>query len=198
MKKFFVTMLLVLLTAPTFAQFGSGGFRLNEENVYYGIRFGVTSASFSGDIDSGSKLGMTLAGVLGFRVSDSAPLYLESGLYYTERGGKIKGVKTVSEAGMGHADWKASYNVLEVPLLIKYGIETQSDFILLPFIGPYFGYAIKTDDLNRANMGFKAGCGFEYHQLYLEAGRQFGVTDILDGDASARSNAWFLNIGINF
>ena len=47
-------------------------------------------------------------------------------------------------------------------------------------------------------MGFKAGCGFEYHQLYLEAGRQFGVTDILDGDASARSNAWFLNIGINF
>ena len=187
MKKFFVTMLLVLLTAPTFAQFGSGGFQLSEENVYYGIRFGVTSASFSGDIDSGSKVGMTLAGVLGFRVSDSAPLYLESGLYYTERGGKIK-----------HTDIKSSYNVLEVPLLIKYGFETQSDFIVLPFIGPYFGYAIKTDDLNRSNMGFKAGCGFEYHQVYLEAGRQFGVTDILDDAPSARSNAWFLNLGINF
>jgi hypothetical protein len=187
MKKFFVTMLMVLLTAPTFAQFGSGGFSLSEENLYYGIRFGVTSASLSGDIDSGSKVGMTLAGVVGFRVSYTAPLFLESGLYYTERGGKEK----VTDATV-------SYNVLEVPLLIKYGVETQSDFILLPFIGPYFGYAIKTDHLNRANMGFKAGCGIEYRQLYLEAGRQFGVTDILDGDASVRSNAWFLNFGINF
>ena len=182
-------MLMVLLTAPTFAQFGSGGFSLSEENLYYGIRFGVTSASLSGDdnLFSGSKVGMTLAGVVGFRVSYTAPLFLESGLYYTERGGKEK-----------VTDTKVSYNVLEVPLLIKYGVETQSDFILLPFVGPYFGYAIKTDHLNRANMGFKAGCGLEYRQMYLEAGRQFGVTDIKDGVDSARSNAWFLNFGINF
>lgn len=185
MKKFFVTMLVVLLTAPVFAQFGSGGFSISEENLYYGIRFGVTSASFSGFIDSDSKTGMTLAGVVGFRVSTTAPVFLESGLYYTERGGKFE-------------DIKESYNVLEVPLLVKYGIQTQSDIIILPFIGPYFGYAIKTDGFNRANMGFKLGCGIEFQQLYLEAGRQFGVTDILDGDKSAHSNAWFLNFGINF
>ena len=193
MKKFFVTMLLVLLTAPTFAQFGSGGFKLSEENLYYGIRFGMTSASFSGDVDSDSKIGMTLAGVVGFRVSYTAPLFLESGLYYTERGGKaiFEGLKST-----------ASYNTLEVPLLIKYGIETQSDFVLLPFIGPYIGMAIKNeDDMKRANMGFKVGCGIEYQQLYLEAGRQFGVTNIYSGDVddiSVHSNAWFLNFGINF
>ena len=193
MKKFFVTMLLVLLTAPTFAQFGSGGFKLSEENLYYGIRFGMTSASFSGDVDSDSKIGMTLAGVVGVRVSYTAPLFLESGLYYTERGGKanFEGLKST-----------ASYNTLEVPLLIKYGIETQSDFVLLPFIGPYIGMAIKKeDDMKRANMGFKVGCGIEYQQLYLEAGRQFGVTNIYSGDVddiSVHSNAWFLNFGINF
>ena len=193
MKKFFVTMLLVLLTAPTFAQFGSGGFKLSEENLYYGIRFGMTSASFSGDVDSDSKIGMTLAGVVGFRVSYTAPLFLESGLYYTERGGKanFEGLKST-----------ASYNTLEVPLLIKYDIETQSDFVLLPFIGPYIGMAIKKeDDMKRANMGFKVGCGIEYQQLYLEAGRQFGVTNIYSGDVddiSVHSNAWFLNFGINF
>jgi len=185
MKKFFVTMLVVLLTAPTFAQIGGGGFSLDDENVYYGIRFGVTSASLSGDIDSDSKIGMTLAGIIGLRVSDSAPLFLESGLYYTERGGEV-------------ADVKVSYNNIEVPLLIKYGIETGENITLLPFIGPTFGYAIKSDHFNRANMGFKLGCGAEFNQIYLELGRQLGVTDIMDDEPSVHSNGWFLNLGLHF
>ena len=189
MKKIFVTLLVVLLTAPTFAQIGGGGFSIEDENLYYGIRFGLTSSSFSGDFDSDSKIGMTLAGIIGLRVSESAPLFLESGLYYTERGGKIK---------MPGEDFKTSYNNLEVPLLIKYGIDTNAGVTLLPYVGPTFGYAIKTEDLNRANMGFKLGCGAEYNQLYLELGRQFGVTNVGKHDTTIHSNAWYLNIGIHF
>ena len=189
MKKFVVTTLLVLLTAPIFAQIGGGGFSIEDENLYYGIRFGLTTSSFSGDYDSDSKIGMTLAGIIGLRVSESAPLFLESGLYYTERGGKIK---------MPGEDLKASYNNFEVPLLIKYGIETNAGFSVLPYVGPTFGYAIKTEDLTRANMGFKLGCGFELNQLYLELGRHFGVTNIGKDDVTLHSNAWYLNIGIHF
>ena len=189
MKKFFVTMLLVLLTAPSFAQIGGGGFSIDEDNVYYGIRFGITSASFSGDWDSDSRIGMTLAGIVGLRVSQSAPLFLESGLYYTERGGKLK------VAGL---EGTTSYNNLEVPLLIKYGIDTNAGFSILPYLGPTFGYAIKTDELTRANMGFKLGCGAEFNQLYVELGRHLGVTSIGKNDVSIRSNAWYLNVGIHF
>ena len=44
MKKFFVTMLLVLLTAPSFAQIGGGGFSIDEDREEVGnvlfARFG--------------------------------------------------------------------------------------------------------------------------------------------------------------
>ena len=40
------------------------------------------------DASVGSKVGLTLAGVVGLRLSSSTPVFLESGLYYTQRGGK--------------------------------------------------------------------------------------------------------------
>ncbi|MGP1476619.1 MAG: porin family protein [Phocaeicola sp.] len=210
MKKVLIAIVAtVLLAIPSFGQYSSGGFTLDSENLYYGIRLGFTSASLSGDLDRyGSKLGLTLGGVVGLRVSETNPLFLESGLYYTERGGK-KGKERVG------------YNNLEIPLLIKYGFRAQ-DVAFLPFIGPYFSYAISgktkytadgvtistgsfdehkapTGGLKRANMGFKLGCGVEYNKMYAELGYQFGVTNVCKkDDLSARSNALFVNIGINF
>ena len=189
----------VLIAAPTFAQFRSGGFYIDQNNIYYGIRFGVTSASLSGDIKSDASVGMTLAGIVGLRVSNTAPVFLESGFYYTERGGKLSGVTLVNPAGVNKGDVTLSYNNFEIPVVIKYGIVTNENIVILPFMGPTFGYAVKcADELNRANMGFKLGCGVEYNQLYLEAGYHLGITDAVDGALTGHSNAWFLNFGINF
>jgi hypothetical protein len=201
MKRFFVAILTAILTVPSFAQFSSGGFDLSKENLYYGVRIGMTSATLSGDgLDADSKIGMTLAGIIGLRVSDSTPLFLESGLYYTERGAKNVG-----------------YNNLEIPLLIKYGFKATDQIAVLPFIGPYFAQAIsgktkingvkvgtfdekKWMGLNRFNMGFKLGCGAEYNKLYLELGYQFGVNNISKADEidGIHSNAFFANFGVNF
>ncbi|MBR3726644.1 MAG: hypothetical protein IKN21_03470 [Prevotella sp.] len=58
--------------------------------------------------------------------------------------------------------------------------------------------------MNRFNMGFKLGCGVEYNKIYLEVGYQFGVSNIGKNgpgeklDLSARSNALFANLGVNF
>ncbi len=215
MKKFFASLMLTLLAAPAFAQFSSGGFTLDEDNVYYGIRIGFTSASISGDTDEGydldldSKMGLELGGVIGLRVSPTFPLFLESGLYYAERGAK-KG------------NLKVGYNNLEIPLLIKYGVKVGDDMAVLPFFGPVFSYAFggktqwtdedgkhkvgtfdekkaATGGLRRANFGLKLGCGFEFNMLYAEVGYQFGVSDIAKyDDITAHSNAFFANIGINF
>ena len=205
MKKFFSAIVAMMLAVPSFAQYSSGGFDLDKENLYYGVRLGMTVANLSGDRDTdGSKVGMTLAGVVGLRLSPSVPVFLESGLYYTERGAKNIG-----------------YTNLELPLLIKYGIKASDDIAVLPFIGPYFDYAFagkvkydvngetkkvssfkKGDDggnLSRANMGIKLGCGAEYNNLYLEVGYQIGVTNISKVDNfTIHSNALFANFGVNF
>ena len=205
MKKILVSIAAMVLSMPSFAQFSSGGFSLDEENVYYGVRIGLTAASLSGDDGAvknlGGKVGMTLAGVIGLRVSNTAPVFLESGLYYMERGAKKDKIKM-------------SYNNLEIPLLVKYGLKAGDDIAILPFLGPVFSYAVSGkykytdangsvkdssfDYLKRANMGFKLGCGAEYENLYLEAGYHFGITDISKSDDAIHSNAFFVNFGVNF
>ena len=110
MKKLLVSLVAVLMAVPTFAQFSSGGFDLSKENLYYGVRFGGTSASVSGDVSVGSKIGMTLAGIIGLRLSQSTPVFLESGLYYTQRGAKEDNIDITS-------------NNLEIPIVVKYGFQ---------------------------------------------------------------------------
>lgn len=203
MKKFIVAIMAVLFAAPSFAQFTSGGFSLDENSVYYGIRLGINFAGIGGDFNDnlGTKVGMNLGGVIGLRLSQSTPVFLESGLYYSERGAK-------------DGKDKASLTYLELPVLIKYGIQAGSDFVVLPYIGPYFSYGIagktkiKEANINESSyeffkhgdMGFKLGCGAEYNNLYAELGYQFGVANILDDDSDneARNHAFYINVGVNF
>ena len=213
MKKVLVAIVALFCSVSSFAQYSSGGFSLDEENLYWGVRFGLTSATLGGDLDLGAKTGMTLAGVVGLRASDSTPVFIESGLYYTERGAKKD-------------KFRVGYNNLEVPILVKYGIKATDEIAILPFFGPYFSYAFNgktkqveldgtsaktksvgtfdekrafTGGLKRANMGFKLGCGAEYNKSYLEVGYPFGITNVCkDDDLSAHSNALFVNFGVNF
>ena len=187
MKKFFLSIVAALLAVPTFAQIGSGGFSVSETSVYYGVRLGMNISTITGKyIDADSKVGMTLGGVLGLRVSETTPVFLESGLYYSGRGAK-----------------DLNLNYLELPILIKYGIQATDNIALLPFIGPYFSLGIsgKYKYTDATDMGFKLGCGIEYNMLYAEAGYQFGVTDIAKDnplDNGAHTGNLFINIGVNF
>lgn len=211
MKKIFSALVAAMLAMPALAQFSSGGFELDKQNLYYGVRLGATIANLSGeDVDTDSKLGMTLGAVVGMRISETTPIFLESGLYYTERGAKDIG-----------------YSNVEIPLLIKYGFKATDEIGIVPFFGPYFARACwgktkiaefdaegkatgksvkvgtfdekKWTGLKRMNMGFKIGCAAEYNKLYLELGYQIGVTNISkNDDATIHSNALFANVGVNF
>ena len=211
MKKFLLSIVAMMLAAPSFAQFSSGGFSLSEESLYWGIRIGLTSATVSGDEgygNLGAKAGMTLGGVVGIRVAESTPLFIESGLYYTERGAK----KDKQKVGI---------NYLEVPILIKYGFKATDDIAILPFVGPYFSYGVSGKVKNAVfvqgaeavaerssfnnvgfkhmDMGFKLGVGAEYNRLYLELGYQFGVKNIAKAEGfTAHGNAFVANFGVNF
>jgi hypothetical protein len=220
MKKFLVAIVSVLMAAPSFAQYSSGGFSLSESSVYYGFRLGMNVANITGDdaYDLGAKVGLNLGGTVGLRLSDTTPIFLESGLYFTGCG-ESKDKSTVT------------LNYLELPLLIKYGVQVTDDIALLPFVGPTFRYglfggntkisggvggALKYDSFGdsdfangklqykRSDVGIKLGCGAEYNKLYLEVGYQFGITNIANwtlpngDDASASNGALFINLGVNF
>ena len=216
MKKFFAAIVALMLAMPSMAQFASGGFELDKSNLYYGIRFGVAMGTLSGDTEvpdgdkkmdySGMKTGISLAGVIGLRLSQTAPVFLESGLYYTQRGGK-------------DGKYTADLNCLEIPILVKYGIQASNHVAVLPFVGPYFALGVagerEYDDvvngggkakestydkfLNRNDMGFKLGCGLEYNMVYAEIGYQFGIANIADNDNNTtHANALFVNLGVNF
>ena len=202
MKKFLMAIVAVLMAAPSFAQYSSGGFSLSESTLYYGIRLGMNISTITGDYeDVDSKVGMNLAGVIGTRVSDATPIFLESGVYFSGRGGK-----------------DLTLNYLELPVLIKYGVQVSDDIAILPFIGPYFSMGVagkhktqgedmrvvKRSSYNRMkhpDMGFKLGCGGEYNKLYLEVGYQFGVLNIAKDnpdDLGAHTSNFFVNFGVNF
>jgi len=202
MKKFLTAIVALCFAAPSFAQYSSGGFSLSESSLYYGLRLGMNFSSITGDyVDVDSKVGMNLGGVIGARVSDTTPIFLESGLYFASRGGK-----------------DLSLNYLEIPVLMKYGVQLTDDIALLPYIGPYFSYGIagKYKTLNTSgtvdkrssyklmkhpDMGFKIGCGAEYNKLYLELGYQFGVLNIAKDNAmdlGAHTGNLYVNLGVNF
>ena len=197
MKKFFTAIVAMMLAVPSFAQFASGGFELDKSNLYYGVRFGLAFGSISGDAEvqdgtnimdySGLKTGFTIGGVLGLRLSQTAPAFLETGFYFTQRGGK-------------DGKYKADLNCIEIPLLIKYGIQASEHIAVLPFLGPYFAYGVGGHKfLNRNDIGLKLGCGAEYNMIYAEVGYQLGLANIADDDnKTAHANAFYLNIGVNF
>ena len=206
MKKILVAIMAVLFVAPSFAQFSSGGFSLSESSVYYGARIGLNVSTLTGDVDDlSAKAGLNLGGVIGLRLSEATPVFLESGLYFTMNGAK----KDKNEVNL---------NYLAIPILIKYGIQATDDIFILPYLGPTFGYGISgkvkgdgysesafgSDKYSRPDVGIKLGCGAEYNKLYLELGYKFGITNIADwkdaknNDASVHNGAFFVNFGVNF
>jgi hypothetical protein len=206
MKKILVAIMAVLFAAPSFAQSSSGGFSLNESSIYYGARLGMNISTLTGDVDDlNAKVGLNLGGVIGLRLSEATPVFLESGLYFTMNGAK----KDKNEVNL---------NYLEIPILIKYGIQATDDIHILPYIGPTFGYGLGgkwkgdgssessfgSNKFSRPDVGIKLGCGFDYNMLYLEAGYKFGITNIADwkdannNDASVHNGAVFINVGVNF
>lgn len=207
MKKLLISIISILFSATSFAQIQAGEFSMDKSTVYYGVRLGLNVASISGDKETlGAKAGLNFGGVVGLRISETTPLFIESGLYYTQRGAD----KDRNEVNL---------NYLEIPILIKAGFNITDDIAILPFVGPTFAVGISGkqkwyDDKNdfhseksfgsngsykRGDMGIKLGSGIEWNMLYAELGYQFGVANIYDSDEfTQHGNALFLNIGVNF
>ena len=213
-------MMAFAIAMPTFAQFdGSRNKknRFNHSNVeqYYGVRLGYNIASISSsnaEVDMDSYGGWAFGGVYGLQLANSTPLWLEAGLFYSEKGGKIKNFRSEKEPGkVQEKTTRLIY--LQAPIVVKYAFDVADDFYIQPFLGGYLALGVggKTkeyldensydsfDNFHRLDGGIRIGCGAEYQMIYAEAGFDFGIANISDNEwKSARNQTFFINVGVNF
>ena len=227
MKKTIIfSLLCMMLALPAIAQpgypYGRGhqprvqtvGRHGNEyiawHSYYVGLRVGLNASHVNSDsylLDgNGVKSGLNIGVAAGTQLSYRAPIFLESGLYYSQKGGK---------SGSGTDKFTYELNYLEVPLLIKYKHFVGNQTTIQPYAGGYL--AVGTDGtikdygmreafssfengyFNRFDGGLKIGCGVGFNMLYLDASYDIGLANIGQDNFNDTHNGCFtLNIGVNF
>lgn len=189
---------------------GYGNHTAQGNEIYYGLRLGLGFATVNNsELDKydgpSSRTGLNVGAVVGFQLSPSAPVYLESGLFYTEKGGRNN----------KRQDIDFNLNYLEIPVLVKYCFDIDGDFSIQPFLGGYFAYGIggkikwhtdreiasafSRDLFKRFDGGLRFGCGAEYQMLYAELSYELGLANIgRDEFEKTHNSCFYLNIGVNF
>lgn len=171
---------------------------------YAGVRIGanIANLNFEGThgVNKSSLAGLNLGVVGGYSLTPMSPIYLESGLLYTQKG--VEGSK-------GGEDLKVNMHYLELPLVFKYRIDADpygyNNFNVQPFFGGFaaLGFAGKTKDFGdrekvntfgpnafRAfDTGLRMGCGLEFQNFYAEVSYDLGLANV------ARSN--FKHLGFD-
>lgn len=231
MKKIILTMVVaVFAMMPTMAQnytrsryynrstgqldygYGTRGSYMNRD-TYFGFRVGPAFTTVNSDnafLDGGKiKTGLNVGVAAGFALTDRAPLFLESGVYYTEKGGKNK-----------HGDLDFTYNLgyIEVPFVLKYAYNIDRTFSIQPFFGGYVagGVAGKIKDFNgreaynsfdddfdssfkRFDAGLRMGVGVGIDLFYADLTYDLGLSNIgHDAFDEAHNSAVMLTFGVNF
>ncbi|MBQ1882073.1 MAG: PorT family protein [Bacteroidales bacterium] len=180
--------------------------------TYIGFRFGLNATEVSSQATyletSSPRCGLYAGVMLGQQVTPSVPLFLESGLSYSEKGGK-------SDYG---GDFSYNLNYLEVPFNFKYMIDIPGPGMSIqPFIGPYvaigvggyvkdFGareayHSFGSEDyqFKRFDAGLKIGCGFSIQNFYAEMNYNAGLANIGHDMFDETHNRGFtFTVGVNF
>lgn len=192
-------------------------------DTYVGLRIGPAFTHVTSDdpaLDGGSwKTGLNVGVAVGKALSYHAPVYLETGLYYTEKGGK--------GPHSSNKEFTYSLDYLELPLLLKYKVPVDREFSLEPYFGGYFAVGVggKIKDyanreayssfssnaydngtFRRCDAGLKFGIGAAYKlsphpmaaEIYMELGYDLGLANVChDTFSQAKNGALTLNFGIN-
>ena len=170
-------------------------------------------------INTGSRAGFHFAVTDQILLHRSLPLYLETGIGFSSRGGRA--------AAEIYGD---IYNMtmrpfyMQAPLLVNYHFHIRDLLTIQPFAGIYGGVGIRgamkteygNEDmfsapgfLSRMDFGVRAGAGFVIRRIYLGISYDIGCRDLFRGgeffgyalqpeSAEIRNNCLTVTIGYNF
>ena len=184
MKKVLFSFIVCIISLSASAQIVDG---LVYPATHFGIRGSLTSNSINAnsgdwvDYDEEKALNYISGGVAADFLLATIPLYLETGLYYVNRGFKYKD---------DYYDESINDHSIVVPVLMSYHLYFSDNMSVQPFVGPYVGYGI---DMERVDYGLRSGIGWNLGRLYLNVGYDMGFK--VDG---YKNNTFFASIGFNF
>lgn len=179
-------------------------------NNYYGLRIGPAFSTVNSDdsaLDGGSsQTGLDVGVVAGFPLSNTTPLFIETGLSYVEKGGK---------KNLGGKKMTYDLNYLEVPIVLKYIHSIDQHFTVQPFIGGYLSCGVggkiknykereafdsfSNDAFRRFDGGLRVGCGVGYDLFYLDLSYDVGLSNIChDTFDTSHNGCLALTVGANF
>ncbi|MCF0202648.1 MAG: outer membrane beta-barrel protein [Bacteroidaceae bacterium] len=237
MKKVFITALLAVLCSAganaqhyrdskyynpstgrlDYSQHRIGFIRSNGIRGYVGLRVGPAFSMVNSDdvyLDGGRmRTGVNVGVVGGIPLSFRVPLYFETGLMYTQKGG----IKNLSVTG---DRMTYSMNYLEFPITLKYICNVSRLFSIQPYAGGFLacgvGGTIKNfgqreayssfgtetaayPNFRRFDGGLKIGCGFGIDMFYADISYDFGLANVShDYFADSKTGSLQLNVGVNF
>lgn len=181
-------------------------------DIYYGFRLGLGLSTLNSDVDRWdgptSRAGVNVGAVFGVQLTRVAPVYFETGLYYTQKGGRRDKNDDIGEVHF-------NLNYLEVPLLIKYNFDLSNDISIQPLLGGYLAVGVggtvkrydekikeesfSDDYFKRFDGGIRIGCGIQYQILYGDIAYEWGLANIgRDDFESTHNGAFYINVGVNF
>lgn len=230
MKRLITLALLVLaLVMPATAQsyyesryynhstgrldYGVGNSWLDSGDMYYGLRIGPSFSKVNSDdpeLDGGNwQTGLNLSVIMGIPLTSEMPLYIETGLSYTEKGGK-KNVTSLEGKKMTY-----DLNYLEIPIVLKYIYDIDGHFTVQPYFGGYLACGISgkiknygkreafnsfsDDAFQRFDGGLRFGIGAGYEMFYADLAFDLGLSNIChDMFDTSHNRSLTLNFGVNF
>lgn len=183
----------------------------------YGVRAGVNLNTMSGDFSAATQ------GTTSFHVGgqyqrlllSNRPLYLETGLFFTQRG---------CEVPKCDGSIKVRESQLQIPVMVNYHVRIGKNFKFIPAVGVYYGFGIggklkgingSEADINtygsegvlkRSDLGIRAAIGFTWKKYSLTFGYEWGLTNlakeniqqIFNADSNFKNRAFTLSLGYNF
>ena len=184
-------------------------------NTYYGFRLGLNASTVRSDAPAlngnGVKAGLNLGFAVGTQLSYATPLFIESGLYYSQKGGKSNNVVTLD----GPTKFTYELNYVELPIILKYKHFTYSGLSVEPYAGGYLACGVggKVKDygdrkafssydkghFNRFDGGLKVGLGVGYGIADADLSYDLGLANVGQDSFDDTHNGTFtINIGVNF
>ena len=208
MKKVLLIVAAILLANAVSAQ--------NYEKNILGVRAGLNLSSYSisaggASISTDSRASFHVAVTDQILLHRSLPLYLETGIGFSSRGGRA--------AAEIYGD---IYNMtmrpfyMQVPLLVNYHFHIRDLLTIQPFAGLYYGLGIggkvKVGDekgdifgdeggLKRSDLGVRLGAGVVWKRIYFGLGYDIGCLNLVkesDGEGTMRNNCFTISVGYNF